>query len=339
MSIELVNVLKDKVKPGDVVELRKKDIVVKSKDRVTAKKIVEEYLRKESIAHQSVAKKSKSSSMDVTVVPSWNGIDIIYKPHKAKGAGGLDFEKQLAKDLEFYFNGGEIEFAHPDVIKAMVDEIGLKPNSEDEKWKIQAEGSKNQKRGVVMQGNNLVVQNSTGETLTDLTLVSSKGKKIYVSLKMSESYYLINAGVLQYFKSPSTKKAIGEFFGFEGKKLAGFGPEYLSDATSNPGRFSRVKSNLENLISQSLGTHVTIVHKKRTNSVNVLNIGASKIPVSISGLDANSYVYPEAGKRKYANIKCKVKVKDKQYEANFQFRGTTGADTGPRYLRLLMRAL
>lgn len=337
MSKELIDVLKKQLKSEDVVEFRKKDIVIKSKNRVEAKNTVEQFLKKSNIGFSSVMKRSKSSSLEVHSVPGWS-LDLIYKPHKAKGADGVAFEKQIEADLKAFFNGEEEKFQHPDVIKRLTEELDITPNKPGSEWKIIPTGSQNQKRGVKFQSGKLTVENSSGATLKDITVKAPNGKPLYISLKMSESYYLINAGVLNYFKSPSDKKKIAEFFGMDGKKLAGFGPEYLSDA--KPGNFSVVKRNLEELVSQSFGHDVVIVHKVRTNKINIMDIKSGiRLPVVVSNLTESSYVYPEVGKRKYANIKFKARVSGKEYEVNCQFRGTTGSDTGPRYLRLLMRAI
>jgi hypothetical protein len=56
-------------------------------------------------------------------------------------------------------------------------------------------------------------------------------------------------------------------------------------------------------------------------------------------LSDDSYVYPEKGVRKYANIKVKARINGHDYIVNFQFRGTTAADVGPKYLRILLERL
>ena len=73
----------------------------------------------------------------------------------------------------------------------------------------------------------------------------------------------------------------------------------------------------------------------KENDVLVSVIG-NKAQVMIRSLNSDSYVYPEAGKRKYANIKVDATINGTLYKVNFQFRGTTAADVGPKYLRILL---
>ena len=115
--------------------------------------------------------------------------------------------------------------------------------------------------------------------------------------------------------------------------MGGFGDEF-SCKTSAP-NYVKVKQNLEDLLTQSYGKHVVVIHKKRDNDVKVNNIG-EKVTLSLGVINAASYVYPELGKRKYANIKTTATINGAAYKVNFQFRGTTAADVGPKYLRILL---
>jgi hypothetical protein len=315
--------------PSATITQKAKDIIVKSKDREASKTTLEKYLKLKKVDFESVFKKAKSSSIDVLSVAGIG--DIIFKPVIQKGAGGLSFEKELDIDLTNYFSGADMaDIKHKDVIKALETKIGI---NQESNMSVFHEGSKNQKRSLTYAANKITISNSSGETLTDITIKDSKNKKTYLSLKMSSSYYILSASIGSYFSNKTTQTGICEYFGFDGKSMGGFGDEF-SCKTSAP-NYVKVKQNLEDLLTQSYGKHVVVIHKKRDNDVKVNNIG-EKVTLSLGVINAASYVYPELGKRKYANIKTTATINGAAYKVNFQFRGTTAADVGPKYLRILL---
>lgn len=317
--------------PGAIVEQKGKDIIVKTKDRNATKAKIEQQFKKKKIIFKSVFKKAKSSSLDVLEVPG--GGDIIFKPIIQKGAGGVKFEAELMLDIKNYLNGAEYnKLKHPDVLKEM--EKVLKFNRKT-KYEVVSEGAKNQKRQLVFTGSKILISNSTGKTLTDLTL-KKDNKLMYLSLKMSATYYTLSAGIVKYFAEGRTKIAINTYFGFNGQKIGGFGKQFAC-VTKKP-NYNQVKSNLEAILAQAVGTEVILIHKKKDNDVMVSEVGRTN-KVSVSNLGDESYVYPEKGVRKYANIKVKAKINGHDYIVNFQFRGTTAADVGPKYLRILLERL
>lgn len=317
--------------PGAIVEQKGKDIIVKTKDRNATKAKIEQQFKKKKIIFKSVFKKAKSSSLDVLEVPG--GGDIIFKPIIQKGAGGVKFEAELMLDIKNYLNGAEYnKLKHPDVLKEM--EKVLKFNRKT-KYEVVSEGAKNQKRQLVFTGSKILISNSTGKTLTDLTL-KKDSKLMYLSLKMSATYYTLSAGIVKYFAEGRTKIAINTYFGFNGQKIGGFGKQFAC-VTKKP-NYNQVKSNLEAILAQAVGTEVILIHKKKDNDVMVSEVGRTN-KVSVSNLGDESYVYPEKGVRKYANIKVKAKINGHDYIVNFQFRGTTAADVGPKYLRILLERL
>lgn len=329
----MLNIIRPAFKTEQVTQSGK-DIIVKSRDRAASKSLLESYLNKKKIKFSETFKKSKSSSMNVITLDEYPG-DIIFKPIIQKGAGGLKFEKELESDLVNYFNGIDLaQLKHQDVIKEMQSALNIvrKPGV---KFKIIPEGSKNQKRQLIFNNNKILISNSTGETLTDLTM-KYEGKTYYLSLKMSQSYYTLSASIFQYFLNTGTKVSINEYFGFDGQKMGGFGKDYIC-ITKKP-NYSKVKSNLQELMQQAYGSKVIIIHKKTQNNVMVADI-KSLPKVMLSNITDNSYVYPEAGKRKYANIKTDGIINGHRYKINFQFRGTTATDVGPKYLRILMERL
>jgi hypothetical protein len=329
MSILLKEIRK--AEPNVLIEQKGKDFIVKSKDRNSTKAKIEKQFKKSKIIFKSVFKKAKSSSLDVLEISGAG--DIIFKPVIQKGAGGVKFENELAKDIESYLNGAEYrQLKHPDVLKEM--EKQLKFNRKT-KFEVVSEGSKNQRRQLVFNGSKISISNSTGKTLTDLTLKKDR-KLFYLSLKMSPSYYTLSAGIVKYFLEGGIKIRMNEYFGFNGQKMGGFGKAFAC-VTKKP-NYNKVKSNLEDLLAQAVGTEVILIHKKANNNVMVSEIGKSN-KVKISNLSDSSYVYPEKGVRKYANIKVSAKINDHDYIVNFQFRGTTAADIGPKYIRILLERI
>lgn len=317
--------------PTAIIEQRGKDIIVKTKDRNNTKSKLEQHFKKKKIIFKSIFKKAKSSSLDVLEVPGSG--DVIFKPIIQKGAGGVKFEVELLLDIKNYLNGAEYnKLKHPDVLKEMEKVLKFDRRT---KYEVVSEGAKNQKRQLVFTGNKIIISNSTGKTLTDLTL-KKDNKLLYLSLKMSATYYTLSAGIVKYFSEGRTKIPINTYFGFNGQKIGGFGKEFAC-VTKKP-NYNLVKNNLEDILAQAVGTEVILIHKKKDNDVMVSQIGRTN-KVSVSELSDNSYVYPEKGVRKYANIKVKAVINGHDYIVNFQFRGTTATDIGPKYIRILLERL
>lgn len=329
-----MNALIKEIKKADptlLVEKKGKDLVVKSKDRNTAKSKIEKQFKKSKILFKSVYKEPKSSSIDVLEIE--NICDIIFKPIIQKGAGGIKFEAELEKDIKNYLNGADYkQLIHPDVLKQMEKSIGFNRRT---KYEIVSEGSKNQKRQLTFNGNDITISNTTGKTLTDLTL-KKDNKLLYLSLKMSQSYYTLSAGIGKYFMEGGTKIKINQYFGFSGQKMGGFGRKFA--CVTKPANYTKVAQNLQDLLSQAVGTEVIIIHKKKDNDVLVKEIGRSN-KVRISNLTEESYSYPVKDVRKYANIKVSAVINGHNYNVSFQFRGTKPTDVGPKYLRILLERL
>lgn len=317
--------------PTAIIEQKGKDIIVKTKDRNSTKSKLEQHFKKKKIIFKSIFKKAKSSSLDVLEVPGSG--DVIFKPIIQKGAGGVKFEVELLLDIKNYLNGAEYnKLKHPDVLKEMEKVLKFDRRT---KYEVVSEGAKNQKRQLVFTGNRIIISNSTGKTLTDLTL-KKDNKLLYLSLKMSATYYTLSAGIVKYFSEGRTKIPVNTYFGFNGQKIGGFGKEFAC-VTKKP-NYNVVKNNLEDILAQAIGTEVILIHKKKDNDVMVSQIGRTN-KVSVSELSDNSYVYPEKGVRKYANIKVKAMINGHDYIVNFQFRGTTATDIGPKYIRILLERL
>jgi len=328
----LEQIVKAALSSGDQLDTSKKDIIVKSKDRETAKENVEKALTKEKVTFSDVFKKSKSGSLNVLEVLGYG--DIVFKPIIQKGAGGLKFEAELKVDLENYWNGVDIKkLKNKDVVKELENVVGISP---DNKMKVLHEGKKNSKRVLEFNGSKLTATNSTGASLTDLTL-EDDDTTYYLSLKMSKSYYVLNAAIDKFFKDKSTQVEMCEFFGMNGQKMGGFGKEYFC-ITKKP-NYTNVTKALEEFMSQSYGTQVYVVHKKAPNDVVVTHVKKAPVKVMVKNLTEDSYIYPETGVRKYAGISFIANINRHDYKVQFQFRGTTASDVGPKYLRILMERL
>lgn len=326
-----------KADPTAQLQKKGKDILVKSKDRNTTKLKVEKQFKKAGIIFKSVFKKGKSNTIDVLEIPGEG--DLIFKPLTRRGAGGVAFEKELENDIKNYLNGVEYnKLKHPDVLKEMESVLGFNRKT---KYQVVPEGSKNQKRQISFNGSAIEISNSNGKTLTDLTL-KKDNKLMYLSLKMSPTYYIMNAGIGKYFMEGRVKIKINEYFGFNGQKMGGFGKQFA--CVTKKANYEKVKSNLQDLIAQAIGTDVIIIHKKTANDVLVSEIGKTNIKVRISNLNEESYSYPEKRSatsrgRKYANIKFNANINKHNYIVNMQFRGTTATDIGPKYIRILLERL
>jgi hypothetical protein len=337
MSKVLQEIQKVVKAPGTVTVQKNGDLLIKSKDRNGTAIEVIKVLKKLKIKHVEVMKKSKSSSIPVTSLTDLK-IDIIYKPIIAKGAGGVSFEKELETDLKNYLQGAsQDQLRHADVLKELVKVTGLKPNTSTRVWEVVSMGSQNQKRTAEFNGSKIVIQNNTGATLTDITLaLKGKTDKMYLSLKMSASYYLMNVAVGKYFGDKVMGPKICEYFGFDGIQMGGFGKQFVHKTKRTP--HSTVKKSMEEFISTAMGTELVLIHKKAPGQIHVKEYKKGQTAsVKVLELNEDSYVYPIAGQRKYANIKVLVSIDGKLYTAHFQFRGTTAADVGPKYLRLLMQ--
>mgnify|MGYP003649914527 CR=1 FL=1 len=316
-----------------IIFIDKNDINIKSNVREDSKKDVEKFLDKKNVNFTNIFKKNKSGSINVLTVPDFK-TDIIFKPIIAKGQGGRSFESEIEKDLNNYFAGADMkDIKNSNVINELQKKLDL---NQSNVYHAIREGNKNQKRIIAFSGTSLDISKSDGKTLTDVT-IQKNGKDLYfLSLKMSQSYYILNAAVEKYFLNKNTQIDINEFFGFDGLKMAGFGEGYACD-TQSP-NYATIAKNLADVLEQAVGTNVVFVHKKTDNDVLVKNIGSNN-QVTINSLNESSYSYPELGKRKGGSIKVTANINGSKYKIDFQFRGTVATDTGAKYLRILLERL
>lgn len=332
---KLLKDLKSDISSSHVSGTKTLKVLLKSGDRSNLKRKVEAWLTKNKLPYES--RVISGSGFPATI---FTGYSIIYKPNiAAKGAGGKAFEEEFATDMKALLGCKSIqrtEFIHPDVVTKLT-KILPKSLLQSNTATVTLEGSKNQKRELKFISNKFQSKLSSGATLTDVT-VKDKNKQYYFSLKMSKTYYLINASIFQYFIDPKTRKAAYEWFGLDGVKMGEYDklikakkPMYLEK--TRPINQTKVKSNIESLIKSSLGEGYYFVHKKQENSVSAFYNSGN---VNIKCQSIESIVYPERGKRKYTAIKTQITLDGNPYVCTLQFRGTKETDIEPKYLRMLM---
>ena len=124
------------------------------------------------------------------------------------GNKGNKFETVVANDLQKFIEGGK-DFTYQSLIEKMIKEFKLTPTN----FKIQEEGSRNQKRPLVFTPEGPVLgtpiksdkqAQSVAETLTDITLIVNN-KPIYISLKFGSTLTFFNPGVKKIFTEEDIK--------------------------------------------------------------------------------------------------------------------------------------
>ena len=188
----LIRDLRSDIASSQVSGTKTQKAILKSDDRSSLKRKVEAWLTKKRLPFES--RVVSGSGFPATIFASYT---IVYKPNKAaKGAGGKKFEDEFAADLKTLLGTKKIEreeFLHPDVVKELV-KILPKSLLQSTKAVVSLEGSKNQKRELKFVNRKFESKLSSGATLTDVT-AKDGNKPYYFSLKMSKTYYLINASI------------------------------------------------------------------------------------------------------------------------------------------------
>ena len=296
------------------------------------KKRLKDYFKKNKISYKV---RKKITELEIT----GTGTVLVFKPLFAKGAGGVKFEHQIEKDLNDWFKGADYkDLKHPDTIEQLVKTIRLRQNST---YKAKGIGAANTKRPPTFSATKATVTNNTPGKVSDIDILNKNGRVLYhLSLKFSPSFYIYNATVINYFKSTNKRerKMINEFFGFDGFKMAqAFGKEYAADTVKNY-NYASILRRFKDLLNQCLGPDIVLVSKIANGNNHISYVKGLNHKITLSGLSKDSYGYAEKGVRKYNFIRFMAMVNGHKYEVDFQFRGTTATDTGPRYLRILFKA-
>ena len=315
---------------GSLFEETKGKLLIRSKDRTQLQQDVEKYFTKQKIRF---TQRKKPTELDVTGSEQI----LIFKPMKAKGTGGLKFEDQLVGDINNWFAGNDVsDLKHKDTMELLIKKLRLK---QDSRFTAEKVGAANVKRPPAITATKLTVTNNGRGKVADVNILGLNNKILHhLSLKFSQSFYIYNATVIDYFKhsNPAVRKMINEFFGFDGLRMAkAFGKEYTAN-TKKP-NYAAVTKRLEDVIKQALGPDIVLVTKVRDGLNFVDDVKGMGHKISARGLNANSYGYAEKGVRKYNFIKFDATINGHLYEVNFQFRGTTATDVGPRYLRINLK--
>jgi len=316
---------------GVKFETKGKQLLVRSSDRTTLQEETEDYFKKNKIEFKV---RKKVTELDVTGASQV----LIFKPMKAKGAGGLKFEDQIVDDLNNWFKGAEYnELKHPDTIEQLVKTIRLKQNS---RYEAKGVGAANTKRPPTFTVTKATVQNNFKGKVSDVDILDGSKVLYHLSLKFSPSFYIYNATVIDYFRSsnPNTRTMINEFFGFDGFLMGeAFGKEYRAKTKKNY-NYPAILRRFKDLLNQCLGPDIVLVLKVGPGNNHIDYVKGLNHKITLSGLNKDSYGYAEKGVRKYNFIRFQAMVNGHKYEIDFQFRGTTAVDTGPRYLRILFKA-
>ena len=311
-------------------EVKGKQLLVRSSDRTTLQEKTEEYFKKNKILFKP---RKKATELDVT---GSNQV-LVFKPLFAKGAGGVKFEHQIVKDLNDWFKGAEYsDLQHPDTIEQLVKTVRLR---QDSRYLAKGVGAANTRRPPSFTATKATVTNNFKGKVSDVDILSGSRVLHHLSLKFSSSFYIYNATVINYFKSasPQTRTMINEFFGFDGFKMGqAFGKDFR--ATTKAPNYSAILRRFKDLLNQCLGPDIVLVLKIANGNNHIDKVVGLNHKITLSGLTKDSYGYAMKGVRKYNFIRFQAIVNGHRYEIDFQFRGTTAVDTGPRYLRILFKA-
>jgi hypothetical protein len=336
MSKLLINEIKKITRAKQIKEdkkARSTDIIVyleNTKDRNRAFDDYIKFLKKEKTKHE--VKKSSKSSLGVLNINGYEG-DIIFKPLVRKGSGGEAFEEQLVNDLNAHFGGESLDkLQHSDTIADIKKEVKLRVSKGLEAKGL---GKQNVKRTPAFNNGKFTVMNNGPGVPVDVKILRNGSTLYNISVKFTEAFYIYQGTVNEFFMNDGTKKSINEYFGFDGTQMGGFGPEYFVRTSKR--NDTKVKNNLASLIKQGLGDTMLLVNKVSQGRNYVHFVKGKNHRVSISDLNDDSYIYPVKGQRKYAAVKVMGLVNGDRYKIEYQFRGTTPSDRGPRYLRINLK--
>lgn len=278
----------------------------------------------------------KNTDKYYEVIGTPNVIDKIFSYVKGRGKGGKKFEYEFKGDLVSYMSSpmGEMppDIVHVDVIEKVADlfkgkGIDLQSFGSDE-FEVKVDGGANSKRPFIFKNNKVVIENSTGKYLTDVTLICPKGT-FYFSLKLSESIYAVNASLRDYIENGTEeiRANIYDFFGLDGAEMGkGFGEKF-----SAPTKGKRdAKKNITDVINAAFGKEYIMVHKFAKNDVFVADFNENTKAKITSELNYR-YAGPQ---RKYANINFVAEIHGFRFNVNVQFRDTKQGVSKPTYLRL-----
>jgi len=256
------------------------------------------------------------------------------------GKKGKEFEYILASDLREFKNSVPV-FTYPHIAEELYDlfKKEFKVDLKKDKYDVVVEGGKNQKRNMYFTGKEIAFKpdGNIGKIVVDVMVKTDK-KEIPLSLKFSKTYYLINASLRPYLHLDKISEDVKErneilkYFGFNPQKFCNGYGIYSSDNTEISE--SRIKKNWEQIITKSFGYGYVYVW---TDGKNHNFIEYFKTFPKVKVNKVNEIKYAEMGKRKYSLISMDVLINGMPFIVDAQFRGTTGKDVFPYYMRVLLR--
>lgn len=201
--------------------------------------------------------------------------------------------------------------------------------------KILHEGTSNKKRKIDFTGDSF--QEDIGETISDVSLLLSSGRKVFLSLKFGKNGRFSNSGVSDYFKENEIKK--GEIKNKSGVKLlkrlgidnrsfceyfnaANEKREFLLKKIQSDKDIKNVDKNfLKNILKTTIGMGYILVIKK-DNKIHFEDFyDENSLKSEIASMKNLSFIFP---KNKSYTKNISLKLDTKSYILRFQIRHNHG---------------
>lgn len=228
--------------------------------------------------------------------------------------GGLNrgnlFEAELASDLK-----GETNH-HPEVVDKLKALLPKKP------FLVRETGAANSRRPLKLDDEGLYLLDrdgkAHGDMLADLVLAFEDKTLVNLSLKTSNSYSVMNCGIMSYLKDEVQRRNL----------LASLGIDYIrfeedfnfhSEFDYEPNLNESPIKMIENLVDSGFGSNYILVHKIDDERTIVERM-PEKNNVRITDIE---YHY-RSEKNKYFRMKMNISVNGHQYKGNLQMRNVKG---------------
>lgn len=181
-------------------------------------------------------------------------------------------------------------------------------------------GTRNSIRNVQFRENRVEVS-SLNSIIADVTIFQPR-KTRYISVKYSggrgKRFFILSTSALTgYFfdssEDPYTRSSISQYFGFDGQIIS-----KITNNLENRSTQADVTSNLEKLISDSLGKDIYLYHWTRLKGPELEYFSPAGSDVKINNVQ---YIYNEAQSNGLVRIVAdSVSINNKIYKAEFEFR-------------------
>lgn len=240
--------------------------------------------------------------------------------------GGMNrgnlFESELASDLR-----GETNH-HPITVEKIKAIISNKP------FVVHETGSANSRRPLNLDDNGLYLLDRDGskhgDMLADLVLNFSDHSTENLSLKTSNSYSVMNCGIMKYLKDEVDRRNL----------LAALGIDYIrfeedfnfnSEFDYEPHLNESPVKMIEDLVDSAFGTNYILVHKIDNERIIVERMPEQN-DIRITDIE---YHY-RSDKNKYFRMKMNINVNGHEYKGNLQMRNVKG-EIVPHVLSFYLR--